>query len=129
MLIKSIKQHEGFIDHVYQDQLGIDTLGYGTKMPITEQEATILLQYRLDAMISDLVSKEPYYNELPQQIADVVAEMAYQLGVNGVLNFKKMWSALKNKNYKEASIQMLNSKWATQTPERAKELASVLSDY
>lgn len=129
MLIDSIKQHEGFINHVYKDSLDFDTIGYGTKMPITEEEATLLLQHRLNLMVSDLISKEPYYNELPQVIADVIAEMAYQMGVNGVLSFKKMWEALKKKDYKEAAKQGLDSKWYIQTPERAKKLMSILENY
>ena len=28
-LLESIKHHEGFVEHVYDDSLGIPTIGYG----------------------------------------------------------------------------------------------------
>ena len=40
--------------------------------------------------------------------------------------FKKMWEALKQNNYHTASEEMLDSKWAKQTPKRAEELSSVM---
>ena len=122
-LTESIKKHEGFVNHVYKDSLGLDTLGYGTLMPITKQEGEILLQHRLNNMIQSLVTSEPFYNELPQDKADIIAEMAYQMGVSGVLEFKNMWNALKKRDYQAASFHMIQSKWAEQTPNRAKELS------
>jgi lysozyme len=50
--------------------------------------------------------------------------MAYQMGVVGVLKFKKMLLAIKDKNYALASHEMLDSTWAIQTSNRAKELAA-----
>ena len=52
--------------------------------------------------------------------------MVFQLGKTGVSKFKKMLKALKKKDYKEAANQMLDSKWHTQTPERAEGLASLM---
>ena len=127
-LIDSIKNHEGFIDHVYKDQLGLDTIGYGTLMPITEDEATLLLQHRLDNMILELSNKQPIYNRLPKEKADIIAEMAYQMGIGGVLNFHNMWKALDNSDYEKASAEMLDSKWANQTPQRAKELSERMKE-
>ena len=54
--------------------------------------------------------------------------MAYQLGVNGVLKFKKMIEALRSKDYKEASKQGLDSLWAKQTPQRANRLMKRMSE-
>lgn len=122
-LIESIKHHEGFRGNVYQDTLGFDTVGYGTKMPIDEAEATLLLRHRLDKMIIDISSKQPIFNSLPNQQQEVILEMCYQLGVNGVLNFKKMWRALELNDYSRASHEMLDSKWYQQTPQRAFSLA------
>ena len=60
---------------------------------------------------------------MPQEIKDVVMEMCYQLGVTGVSKFKKTIAYLQNKQWEEASIEMLDSLWARQTPNRAKELS------
>jgi lysozyme len=46
--------------------------------------------------------------------------LAYQLGLTGVSQFQKMWMALSNGDFGLAAKEMLNSKWAKQTPNRAK---------
>jgi lysozyme len=122
-LIDSIKHHEGYVGTVYKDTLGFDTIGFGTKIPLSKSESEMILEHRLSNMIEELKLKEPFFKELPDEAKDVISEMAYQMGVNGVLNFKKMWSALKDGNYEEAGAQMLNSVWRTQTKTRAENLA------
>jgi lysozyme len=125
-LIDLIKKHEGFNGMPYNDSLDIPTIGYGTKLPLDEEESELLLKHRLNKKINELIELEPFYKELPQTVRVVIADMAYQLGVGGVLKFKKMWSALKNRDYQKASEEMLDSKWAKQTPKRAKELAEII---
>ena len=125
-LIEMIKKHEGFRGMPYNDSLGFPTIGYGTKLPINEEEAELLLKHRLDEKILELSEKEPFYLELPERAQEVIANMAYQMGVGGVLKFKKMWAALKEGDYKKAANEMLDSRWAKQTPNRAKELAEII---
>jgi len=125
--IENIKRHEGFVDHVYKDSLGKDTIGYGTLMPISKKEAELLLKHRLEDKTRELVKKEPFFNELPSIAQTVILEMCYQLGVNGVLNFKKMWEALKRYNFVEAAKEGRDSLWwKEQTRSRAEELMSKL---
>ena len=60
----------------------------------------------------------------PQEVRDVVMNMAYQLGVSAFSKFKKTIYLIANNDYKGASTEMLDSKWArTDTPRRAKELS------
>ena len=122
-LIESIKKDEGFRGEVYQDHLGFDTVGYGTKMPLDRDEATLLLQHRLNKLIANLTMLKPIVKELPDEAAEILYEMSYQMGVTGVLTFKNMWAALDNRNYNLAADEMLDSKWANQTPRRAKAAA------
>ena len=63
---------------------------------------------------------------LKKEANEIILEMVFQLGKTGVSKFKKMWSALKNNDYKKASEEMLDSKWAKQTPERAESLADLM---
>ncbi len=125
-VIESLKQEEGFCGMPYEDTLGIPTIGYGIKLPLSEEEAELLLKHRLDKKILELNKKEPFFLDLPQKAQEVIANMAYQLGVGGVLKFKKMWMALKNGDYQKAADEMLDSKWAKQTPNRAKRLSKIM---
>lgn len=120
--VEDIKNEEGFKGVVYKCTEGFDTIGYGTKLPLTKEEATLLLEYRLNKMKSELNSSL-YALEAPDEVWSILYNMAYQLGVPGVLKFSKFIKALQNKNYSQASIEMLDSKWAKQTPNRAKRLA------
>lgn len=125
-LIEDIKQEEGFSGTVYRCTEGFDTVGYGSRMPITKEEAELLLEYRLKAMKAQLTGYL-YDIDIKDEAWDILFNMAYQLGVKGVLNFKNMIKALKDNDYKEASIQMLDSLWAKQTPNRAKRLSDRMS--
>ena len=122
-LIENIKIEEGFSGVVYQDHLGFDTIGYGCKMPLTQDEAELILQYRLGRTIN-AVNSSLYYLDIKSEAWDILYEMAYQLGVGGLLKFKGMIGALKEQNYIQASVEMLDSKWHSQTPNRANRLAN-----
>ena len=53
--------------------------------------------------------------------------MCYQIGVSGFNKFKKTIYYLETEQYEEASLEMLDSLWAKQTPNRAKELSKQIS--
>lgn len=127
-LLDSIKQHEGFDGKPYRDTEGFLTIGYGTKLPISRAEAELLLNNRLEILKAELAQKEPMLLNLPPEKQDVLFEMAYQMGVNGVLKFKRMWKALENFDYIQAAVEMLDSKWAKQTPNRAEELTKKMGE-
>ena len=124
-LIESIKESEGFVATPYRDSLKKLTIGYGTLIEkgITKEEAHALLVIRLEDSVKELVDKKPIVELLHDNRRDVLFEMAYQLGVSGVLKFKKMWAALERNDYYTASKEMIDSKWYTQTPGRADRLA------
>ena len=127
MLLEDIKAEEGFSAVVYKCTEGFDTIGYGTKMPITKEEAELILNHRLNQTKAQLTSYL-YDLDIKQEAWDILFNMAYQLGVNGVLKFKKMIEALRSKDYKEASKQGLDSLWAKQTPNRANRLMKRMSE-
>ena len=60
----------------------------------------------------------------------IIIEMIFQLGGTGVSKFRKMWQALQQDppDYAEASAQMLDSRWAKQTPNRAQEMAKHMKE-
>ena len=127
-MIHDIKTSEGFRGMPYKDHLGFDTIGYGTKLPIDEEEGEMLLRHRMGKSINELRRLRPEYNSLPDVARDIIDEMIYQLGAAGVGNFSNMWLALREGNYMRAAAEMLDSLWAKQTPSRAKRLAKRMGD-
>lgn len=125
-LIEDIKQEEGFSGVGYKCTEGFDTIGYGTRLPLSKEESELILEYRLKIMKSQLTGY--LYNlDIKQEAWDILFNMAYQLGVRGVLNFKKMIKALEKQDYKTAAKEGLDSLWHKQTPNRAKRLMDRLS--
>jgi lysozyme len=57
---------------------------------------------------------------------EIIIEMIFQLGKTGVSKFKNMWKALSELNYVGASYEMLDSRWAKQTPNRANGMADTM---
>jgi len=128
-LIEAVKLSEGFRDRVYKDTLGIDTIGYGfaiKDLVIDEDIAEMILRRKLEKLVEDTNRRFSFLKDLPEQAQDVIYEMCYQLGITGVSKFKKTLAYLENFEYKMASKEMLDSKWARQTPNRAKKLSDVI---
>ena len=125
-LIDSKKEHEGYVGIVYKDSLGIDTIGYGFAIKDLELDkdiCDIILERKLHDLEDSVNLKFSWFMYMPQEIKNVVLEMCYQLGVNGFSKFKKTISFLQDRQFEEASVEMLDSLWAKQTPNRAKELS------
>ena len=61
--------------------------------------------------------------DIDERAEEIIIEMVFQLGRTGVKKFRNMWKALAEHNYIGASFEMLDSKWAKQTPNRAKDMA------
>lgn len=125
-LFEQIKLHEGLRLHVYKCTGGANTIGYGfnlDKRAITEEIAEQLM-YLVLADIEESLEK---HNLLGAKHGDarraVLINMAYQMGVNGLLMFRNAISAYRMQDYETCASEMLDSKWATQTPARAQVLA------
>jgi lysozyme len=122
-LVINIKENEGFRGDAYKDTLGFDTVGYGTKMPISKKEATVLLRMRLNDKIEELARRKPLFTQLPYEVQEILAEMAYNLGAVGLLKFKKTWLYLEEGEFESAGLEMRDSLWYHQVRNRAEELA------
>lgn len=128
-LLKSIVEHEGFSSKAYPDPLSKGepfTFGHGLTT-ITESESLEIVKNRVTSIISALSIKLPYFSNLPEDAKEVLVEMAYQMGVSGLLAFKKTLSLVKVGDYVGASKEMHNSKWAYQTPKRAATLSKKMA--
>lgn len=128
-VIKSIKENEGFRSRVYKDSLGFDTIGYGfaiKNLELSESISDIILKQKLLMLIINIHERFQWFRKMPDKIQGVIVEMCYQLGITGFSKFRKTIAYLANRRWKEASKEMMKSRWAEQTPDRAKELADIV---
>ena len=122
-----IKRHEGRSTVPYYDSEGILTGGYGRNLeavPFSENEMELMFSNDLRRARTGAKSFEVYQYLSPAR-QDVITEMCFQMGVNGVSKFKRFLSAALQRKWSEAAKEMIDSRWATQTPSRAKELSII----
>ena len=128
-LLNQIKKHEGFKDTVYECSEGYDTIGYGfaIKDLVLDQDiADLILMRKIDKLEHRICDKFDWFLSSPEEVKIVVVNMCYQLGLSGFSKFKKTIYLLETEQFDEASIEMLHSLWAKQTPNRANELSEQL---
>lgn len=128
-LIESIKKHEGLSLTAYKCIQGKLTIGYGHYLEddvITQEVAEQMLLDDLSIIEKRIKFILPFFTDLPSHVQNVILEMAFQLGTHGFSKFKKTIEYIKQGSFTAASIEMLNSKWAKQTPNRAKTLSNLM---
>lgn len=128
--VDQIKRHEGLVLNAYQDHLGYWTIGYGRLIDkrkgggISEKEAEMLLENDVSAVVSSLSRQITFWNRLNDPRKAVLMNMAFQMGVGGLMKFKRTLAMIEAGEYAQAADNMLTSLWAKQTPRRAKEMAN-----
>ena len=131
-LITDLQSDEGWVSHAYQDHLGYWTIGFGFLIDerrggeIPLQIAEQWLAHAATNRWNELLVNVPWLADQPEDVQRGVANMAYQLGVRGVQNFKKMLAALKDDDRNLAASEALNSRWAEQTPRRASRVTKLI---
>lgn len=139
-LIKLIEFEEGYREKPYLCSNGYPTVGIGWKLgdkcssyELERYYGKINFPYSVarTMCVSELEDINaqlrrhdvigPVFNKLSNIRQDVLSSMAYQMGIGGLVCFKKMLKALSNGDYVKAMKEGLDSKWAKKdSPARAK---------
>lgn len=126
---KLLMKHEGLRLKVYKDTVGKETIGYGRNLVdrgITEAEAEHLLANDIIYHYKQLTERLPWTKDLDDVRQLALLSMTFNMGIEGVLKFKRMLDALERKDFTQAAISALDSKWRTQVGKRATEIANML---
>ena len=138
-LLESVKKHEGYRNKVYLDTLGKRTVGVGHLCveDFWEDDKEYEESFLMEILQKDLqqairgarsLMEEHSCADIDEKAEELLIEMVFQLGMTGVSKFKNMWKALSELNYVGASYEMLDSRWAKQTPNRAKAMAKTMKE-
>ncbi|MBE5251132.1 glycoside hydrolase family protein [Mixta mediterraneensis] len=140
-IIAMLNFEEGYVDTPYLDTLGYPTVAGGIRIGpkgaslsnyvfrVPRRVGDVWKQCILESKLQEMQAREPISHALTRcndARTDVLLSMAYQLGVEGVGQFKNMLSAITEENFPEAANAMLTSLWARQTPGRARRHAEVM---
>lgn len=130
MARKLIKKHESLSLELYLCPAGKLTIGYGHNIEdngITPTAAEFMLTEQIKISTKELYTAFNWYHHLSDARQAVLLGMHYNLGLPRLLSFRKMIAALSQKNYMQASSEMLDSKWARQVGIRARRLATMMA--
>jgi len=137
-LLESVKKHEGYRNKVYLDTLGKRTVGVGHLCveELWEDDKEYEEKFLMDILEADLqnaikgakdLMAQHGCMDIDEQAEEIIIEMVFQLGKTGVSKFKNMWKALSGLQYSVAASEMLDSRWAKQTPNRAQAMSAQMA--
>lgn len=128
-----LKRDEGEVLHAYQDHLGYWTIGIGILIDkrkgggLRPEESEFIFRNRLNLLDAELSDRLPWIARLDPARKGVLINMAFQMGVTGLLGFKNTLAMVEAGKYQDAAKGMLESKWAKQTPARAQRLSNQMA--
>lgn len=143
-IVQRLVFHEGCVLKPYRCTEGYLTIGVGRNLetnPLTEAERKVcgdyehgitknaafyLLRNDINRVVTECAKDFSFWANLDNERQYALLDMSFQLGCSGVKKFKKMLSAMGVGNWKEASAQCLDSRYAQQTPNRAKRIARTI---
>lgn len=127
---KQLRRDEGERLAAYQDHLGFWTIGVGRLIDarkgggITQDESAYLLANDIEKRRDELLRLLPWAAALDDARFGVLLNMAFQMGVAGLMKFQNTLRMVQGGDYDGAATNMMLSIWAAQTPERARRLSA-----
>ena len=146
-IFNQLSRHEGVRNKVYLDSKGIPTVGIGfnlqdpanrrilaqygitnetLKSGLSDRQIKMLFEESLKRAKLDALKFLPDLYKHPVKVQNAVIDMAFNLGYPRLSKFKDFRNSLNQRNYKQASKDMLNSLWAKQVGKRATYLADLV---
>ena len=128
-----IKQDEGWSAHPYYDHLGYLTIGYGFLIDdrrrgngMPREAGDLWLERELMLLHQRLTHALPWFDSAPDAVQEALINMAYQMGVGGLLGFRKTLARGEQGEWSAMADEALRSRWATQTPKRARRVTDLI---
>jgi len=124
--MEQIKRHEGLRLKPYRCTANKLTIGYGRNIEdagISENEAELLLSNDIARCAKEVEKHVKAFNKLNDARQSVLINMCFNLGINGLLKFKKFLTAVNDGFFDLAAKEMLDSRWVKQVGSRAIELS------
>lgn len=127
-LLDFITRHEGKRRVLYEDSLGIPTIGVGHNLskPISDMAIAQILRDDVNEAYSECLHAFPWFADLTLPRQWVMIDMCFNMGLAKLLVFKKFLQAMSLGDYDTAANEMLDSLWAKQVKNRALELATMI---
>ena len=134
-LRQEIAEDEGCKYEIYLDHLGIASTGVGHMITEVDEEygkpvGTVVEQERVRQLfaldiavtLDECKVLYPDFDDLPEECQHIIANMMFNMGRPRLSKFKDMKAAVDARSWDLAADAMVDSKWYTQVPNRARRL-------
>lgn len=126
-LAAQLLEDEGLRLKPYRCTAGRLTIGVGRNLDdrgLTRAEALTLLDNDITDFWARLLAALPWLADAPEPVQEALLNMAFNLGVEGLLDFRQTLALIRTGDYAGAAQAMLASRWAGQVGQRAARLAA-----
>ena len=134
-LREELASDEGCKYEIYLDHLGLPTFGighlitqddpeYGKDVGTVIEQSRVQSAFNLDIAVTLEDCQRLYkdFNDLPEEVQLIIANMMFNLGYPRLSKFKGMKANVDARDWPGAADEMVDSKWYTQVPNRARRL-------
>ena len=134
-LREEIKYDEGSVNKIYLDHLGLATFGighlvtewdeeYGWEVgtPVSEDRCNEVFDSDIQVVLSDCEHLYPDFDELPEEVQRIIANMMFNMGRPRLSKFKGMKAGVDARDWQKAADEMVDSRWYRQVTNRAERL-------
>ena len=134
-LREEIKYDEGSVNKIYLDHLGLATFGighlvtewdeeYGWEVgtPVSEDRCNEVFDSDIQIVLSDCQHLYPDFNDLPEEVQRIIANMMFNMGRPRLSKFKGMKAGVDARDWNKAADEMVDSRWYRQVTNRAERL-------
>ena len=125
MIVEMLRKHEGVETHAYKCTANKTTIGVGRNIDpdggigLTDSEIDFILANDVRRVNTELVDTFKWYKSLDAPRKDAMMDMAFNMGLPRLKQFKKSLAAMANADYELAAVNFLKSRWAKQVGQRA----------
>ena len=140
-LRQELERDEGVRYEIYNDTRNLKTAGIGHLLtrqdpeynepvgtPVSEQRVQDWFSQDVSKAIADARALVPNLESHPSAVVHALINMAFNLGRTRLSKFKKTLSLINSRQYEEASLEALNSRWASQVGRRANRISVALAN-
>ncbi len=134
-LRKQLEIDEGIVHEVYLDHLGLATFGighlvidsdpeYGAEVgtAVAESRCIEVFNQDVEIVLSDCKILYPDFDELPEEVQQIIANMMFNMGRPRLSKFKGMKAGVDARDWERAADEMVDSAWYRQVTKRADRL-------
>ena len=131
ILKRMLKLHEGVKRHVYLCSAGYETLGVGRNISqsglgLSDDEIDYLLDNDIKRVTEELSKEYDWFDTLDEVRQNALIDISFNLGASRLRGFKNALRAMSEDNYRTASEEFYESRWAKQVGNRAKRLCQMI---